>query len=371
MPSYKTHSIHAEQTFEKMEREVEISKEDMKTFAMGPDALIATDYTTFKNMHKENVRNYYEALLKYYKENNLLENPEAMSFLYGQLDHFMLDVVTHPLIYYLTEKAPREYRIGPHGLVEMWMDDYHMQKYGKTDKFYYHKFGIKSKELKEAIDKVTGQIYGSEDVSKAYNKGIKIFTTFDSLARNNYIGIMPLANMLSNMGDVTFKKDLERVLPYLNLDNETWINPETGEAFTTSFDDLFNKATVESEQIIHDVNNHLYHGKPLSNHFILDNTSYNTGLNCDLGQNYTYVKEYPLGKEKPNRELNPDIIKYIISLAPALLTYLLYLNNGQFDDYLLLCMGSGAAGVSFYDLVKSKREESGILKGNNQRNRNI
>ena len=30
-----------------------------------------------------------------------------MSFLYGQIDHYILDVIMHPLIYYMTEDMPK------------------------------------------------------------------------------------------------------------------------------------------------------------------------------------------------------------------------------------------------------------------------
>ena len=37
-----------------------------------------------------------------------------MAFLYGQLDHFILDMIMHPLIYYMTENMPKENLLEPH-----------------------------------------------------------------------------------------------------------------------------------------------------------------------------------------------------------------------------------------------------------------
>ena len=109
MPSYKTHSIHSELIFDDMDKRTTIDKEDVKAFAMGPDTLISSDFNTFKIAHKYAVKDYYELLLKLIKNEKLLENGEVMAFLYGQLDHFVLDVITHPLIYYMTEGEPAKH----------------------------------------------------------------------------------------------------------------------------------------------------------------------------------------------------------------------------------------------------------------------
>ena len=44
VPNYKTHSIHGEVIFSDMSKEIEIDLEDLKSFCIGPDALITTDY---------------------------------------------------------------------------------------------------------------------------------------------------------------------------------------------------------------------------------------------------------------------------------------------------------------------------------------
>ena len=236
MPSYKTHSIHVEQSYDYLTDRISIPKESLKVFAGGPDILIGTDYSAFNRMHDSNVKEYYEALLKYYKENNLLENGEAMAFLYGQLDHYMLDVITHPLIYYLTEKMPKDYLIDYHGLVEMWLDDYFLSKYGKEGKGYYQKSKIESTELKTAINTVTKSIYGVDNASKKYDNGMRILTTFDSSIRCNKT-IVPLLDKLFNIGNISYGSDLSNVLPFLNEERRTLLNPETGEVFNDSFED--------------------------------------------------------------------------------------------------------------------------------------
>ena len=353
MPSYHTHSALAEQVYPMIEKHTNVSKEAFKTFAIGPDALISTDNPTFKNLHKQDVKDYYEALLKAYKDNKLLDNPEAMAFLYGQLCHFMLDVSTHPLIYYLTEKYPKEYKIGPHGIVEMWIDGYYKEKFSDDAVFYYKKTGIKDKDAKKVIDEVTKSIYGASNASKNYSNGIKVLAAYDSLARNNLLGFVPLVEKV--LGPITFKNGLKYVEPFLNLDHAIWVDPETGALSTESFDDLFNKAKTMTEEIIHDCNEYLYHDKPLSNYYIENNISYNTGINCELGQSFEFCKTYPsMGEDtKPKALIDDGLVRTIITASPVAAAFIISAASGNngFDPINMLLSMAGVLGLSAYDLV--------------------
>ena len=290
MPSYKTHSIHSELVYNQMDKRINIDLEDLKSFAMGPDTLISSDYKTFKLAHRYRVKDYFMLLLKLIKDNKLLDNSEAMAFLYGQLDHFVLDAITHPLIYYMTEGEAPKYSTKPHGLCEMWIDDYIMQEYDALDVFYYDKTKI-GKDVKDLITELNGKIYGSVNAGKSYEKGINMLSIYDSFIRRNLILIAPFATKLAKVGPITFNEDTTRVRPYLNLERKIWYDPETLEPHTESFDDLFNKAFEATLELINDVNKHLYEGKTLKNPLILNNTSYNTGINCDFGQHFTRIRK--------------------------------------------------------------------------------
>ncbi|MCR5788151.1 MAG: zinc dependent phospholipase C family protein [Bacilli bacterium] len=289
MPSYKTHSIHGELVFNDMEKRIDLDLEDLKSFAMGPDTLINSDFKTFKLAHRYRVKDYYILLLKLIKDKKLLDNKEVMAFLYGQLDHFVLDAITHPLICYMTEGETPKYSTKPHGLCEMWIDDYIMQLYDATEKFYYNKNKIGA-SVKELITELNGKIYGSENAGESYEKGMKTLNIFDSFIRGNLILITPLATKLAKVGPIAFSKDTTRILPYINSERDIWFDPETLEQHTESFMDLFYKAQNVALETIDDVNKHLYDGKPLTNPLILNNTSYNTGINCELGQHFARIR---------------------------------------------------------------------------------
>ena len=151
---------------------------------------------------------------------------------------------------------------------------------------------------------------------------------------------MPLVKKFGNL-PVAFEKDTTRVLPYLNLNHETWLNPETGEAFNESFDELFKKANADTLEVIDDVNAFLFQDKPLSNHFILDNLSYNTGLNCELGQTYKYAKKYPVMEaikkscdemdKKLKSSFREDVIRSIVVGSPIAAMYIASMFDNKFD----------------------------------------
>lgn len=292
MPNYKTHSIHGEVILPNIDKRIEIDKEYLKIFCMGPDSMITTDYKIFDYQHYNNVKQYFETLLKLIKENKLQDNSVVMSFLYGQIDHYILDIVMHPLIYYMTEDMPKQNMLNPHGIIEMWIDEYVLKKFNEDEAYSYKKLNINDNDLKKIINELYKEVYNDNFVYTKYKNGIKMINMFDTLIRKNGIKIAPLITKLLNIGDITYHNNFDQVLPYLNLDNEIWYNPETGEVSHESFDDLWKKSQEESLETIEDINNYLYLDKPIHNPYILNNVSYNTGLPCEDGQHFQYVKKY-------------------------------------------------------------------------------
>ena len=296
MPSYKTHSVHGEIILPSIDRKIEIDKDDIETFCIGPDTMIATDNKLFDYQHTNKVKQYFENLLKLIKQNKLQDNSSVMSFLYGQLDHYILDTTTHPLIYYVTEDMPKKHLLTPHSIVEMWIDDYILEKYNKNEVQYYNKSSINNKELKKIINTLYKETYGSKFAYLKYKYGMKLINMFDTLVRKKYMKPIPSLIKLFNVGDITYHKNNEKVLQYLNLNNDVWYNPETGEVTNDSFDDLWKKSLEVSLQTIDDVNGYLYSDKELKNAYIKDDISYSTGLPCDEGQHFTYIKKYKRNK---------------------------------------------------------------------------
>lgn len=292
MPSYKTHSIHGESILPYIDEKIEIHNEDIKTFCIGPDTMIATDHKLFNYQHANKTKEYFETLLKLVKENKLQENSEVMAFVYGQIDHYILDVIMHPYIYYMTENIPKTNIILPHSLIEMWIDDYIQKKFNITEKKYYHKLNINNHNLKELINNLYHKVYNKSLTYLKYKYGIILINMFDLNVRNNSIRITNSLTKIFNIGHITYNKNLEHIIPYLNLNKDTWYNPETGERFNYSFDDLWKKSIEVSLETIEDINKYLYLDRELINSYIGNNISYNTGIPCENGQSLKYVKKY-------------------------------------------------------------------------------
>ena len=292
MPSYKTHSIHGEIILSDIDKKINIDKCDLRTFCVGPDTMVVTSYKIFDYQHSNKVKQYFEYLLKLIKENKLQDNSKVMGFLYGQIDHYILDAIMHPLIYYMTEDMSKNNLLMPHSIMEIWIDDYILKKYNKIEEPRYNPSSYNDEDLKKIINSLYKKTYNCGSAYLKYKYGIKLINTFDSLIRKNKMKIAPLILKLLNAGDITYHDNNEQVLSYLNLDNNIWYNPETGEMLNDSFDDLWKKSIEKSSQTIYEVNQYLYFDKALRNPYIQENISYNTGIACEKGQHFKYIKKY-------------------------------------------------------------------------------
>ena len=292
MPNYKTHSIHGEIILPEILLRTEINKEDMKLFCMGPDTLIATDYKLFELQHMKDTKAYFKTLIKLIKKNKLQDDGEVMAFLYGQLDHFILDMIMHPLIYYMTEEMPKEHLMDPHALVEGLIDDYVMWKFDRSEQLYYRKTKITDRKLIKIINEAYKKVYDANNISLKYSFGMVLVNIYDSLIRRDRLFLAKSIMKLINLGDISYHSDYKLALPYLNLGHEMWLDPETGESHKESFDNLWKKACEVALETIQDVNMYLYHDKRLNNSIINNDTSFNTGLPCKEGQTKRFVKKY-------------------------------------------------------------------------------
>ena len=292
MPNYKTHSIHGELLYPNMDKKIEIDSEELKTFCVGPDTMIATDYKLFNYQHENKVKQYFETMIKYIKKNKLQDNSKVIEFLYGQLDHYILDITMHPLIYYMTEGLPKTSAIGPHGIVEMWVDDYTTKKFNKDEVKYYKNLNLYNKVLKKLINDLYSKVYNDKFTYLKYKYGIKLINLFDLKVRHNTMKIAPFLTRVLNIGDILYHKNSNNIEPYLNLNKDIWYNPETGEKYNESFDELWEKSMEVSLETINDVNKYLYLDEPLNNSYISNNISYSTGCPCEEGQSCQYIKKY-------------------------------------------------------------------------------
>lgn len=291
MPNYKTHSIHTEMVIKKIDKKADLDAEDLKKFAFGPDALMTMDYRLFDYQHSHNTGHFLNALIQYVKENKLQDNKKVMAYLYGQLDHFVLDFVMHPLIYYMTARLPLKYKINPHALIEMWIDDYVMMKHNKKKYSYTFNTPLLNKELTNMINTTYTRVFNSSNVAIKYDLGTFTLVQFDGIRKSKSAILKDFCKKIK-LGDIFYGRSIAKISRFLNLEHRSIMHPITGEKTQDSFDDLWNKSLDISCELIDDVNKYLYSGRNLDNYFIRNNISYNTGLPCREKEEFKYVKRY-------------------------------------------------------------------------------
>ena len=292
MPSYKTHAIQGELILPEVNLRVDLDKDDFRMFCLGPDALAPINTGLFKLNHCYNTKEFLLSIIEYIKVSGLQDNPEVMAFLYGQLEHFVLDLIIHPLIFYMTEGMPRESIVNGHGLVEHLIDDYVMHKYKMGKGNYFKKIGINYQETYDLINYVYERVYNVSNVGIQYASGILMTKFYDGKIRGDKTNIIKSITDLFNLGDIKYHKNYKLAYPYLNLEHNVWLNPETGYEYNLSFDDLWVRANELLLDLIEDVNNYLYRDIPFNNTLVMSNLSYLTGLPCEFGQTKKYYKKY-------------------------------------------------------------------------------
>ena len=285
MPTYKTHAIHITKCNDYIDKRIDLDLEDLKAFSFGPDSLVFTDPITFNAQHSKDSRYFFMYLINEIKNNNLQDNPEAMSFLYGQLSHFILDYSFHPYVNYITQNEKINKLINSHLQLEFWIDNYIMDKYGIYDKNFLTKTKIEDKYTRQLIDEVYFKVFKCILASNKYDIGINVFNSIENNVRFND----KLSNQIKSICDLTYEKRKKIIEWYINRDRNTWLHPFNGEKHNESLSELWNNAVALYIETIEDVNKYLYDGKPLNNKFIESNSSYNTAIDCDIPKKLMYM----------------------------------------------------------------------------------
>lgn len=110
MPSSVTHSYFASDVYNKFKNKSKINLNYLKVFGQGPDPYFFYDFhlsRKAKEVHKINtsmqhslVNKHFVTLINYINKMNYNDNVMVMSYLYGQICHFILDS-TYSSFYYI------------------------------------------------------------------------------------------------------------------------------------------------------------------------------------------------------------------------------------------------------------------------------
>ena len=327
MPSSMTHGYFCEDVLGKVNKNVKNKLKDtinyFKVFGQGPDPYFFYDFHLTKKskevhkinraMQQSNVNKHFIKLINYINENGYYSNEVVMSYLYGQICHFVLDSTLHPYIIYSTgmydEKNINTYKYnGLHEEMEYYIDCYMIWKrekvLPKNYKIYKQLFNINgfSMELKNTISDVIFDVYGFKDAGNIYCKSIMDMKKFYYVFNYDKYGIKKRIYSIMDFicGDkcvrkkeLSFNVNPNSKLYYLNMDKKTWNHPcDMKEKYNLSFFEQYDKAIDKATIIINSVDDMLKN-KDVDNKKIeklFGNLHYGTGKDCDLNLEYKYFK---------------------------------------------------------------------------------
>ena len=311
MPALTTHYILGNEIAKKLNNEgfdhINTSLTSYLIFNQSHDILYYSMNKTYNELgsmgHHEKTKDFIVNIIKYIKQTKQENNDDVIAFLYGIINHYVLDSICHPFIFYYSgayhsdEKETRKYH-GVHADIERQIDRLMYERFFNKN---YQKCNITKdiikkpyipKETIDLINHVYKETYGVENTAIEYIKNIKKIKLINTLFINDRFGIK---HFLYNIFDkisfnafgvvAAYSNSVKTNPKYLNLDNKEWLHPVTGDKRNESFIELFNKAEEIALNIIKDVNKVLYDNKPLS---ILDNVikdwDYATGI--EIKDNY-------------------------------------------------------------------------------------
>ena len=327
MPSTVTHAYFALDIYDKLDNEskkrLNYDTEYLKIFSQGPDpfhfynlALPIKGKNVRKNyvrkLHDTNTKKFFITLISEIKNQNLKNDSQIISFLYGFIAHYVLDSTIHPYIIYKTgiyEKNnvnTKKYR-SLHNDMELYLDGYLIFQRERTQiknfKMYNFCFNINSLNLKtkNLLDKVIKEVYDLDDFSKLYFKSIKQMKAINRLFRYDRTGIKKkvyialdkiLPKKQLKKEQLSYYINYKKKLHYLNIEKNEWNHPfDKYETYNYSFIELYHIALNKAVNIINSVNEVLYNKKDIKSlDTVFKNLSYKTGKDCNDSRKLKYFE---------------------------------------------------------------------------------
>lgn len=306
-----THTYFSKDVYKKLDKK---SKENIKGFE-GSFELFNQGHDIFffdsnikirklgKYFHKHNTQNFFINIVKYIKENNLENNKEIISYLYGYICHYALDTTIHPYItfkggyYNKKNKSTLKYN-SKHSDIESYIDAYMIKSHENIEpnKLNIKKFCFNNKklssELIDLINYVFEETYNCKNIGYKYKRSIKYMKFLYGIFRNDKHGIKKkiyisidkiIPKSSKKLYPVSLKYNLNKNYYYLNLDNRKWNHPRyKDEIYTLSALDLYENASKFAIKLINAVNEVLYNNKNLDylkKYFT--NLSFSSGKECN------------------------------------------------------------------------------------------
>ena len=313
MPSITTHNIFAKEVFKSLNKSVQGKLQSdiliYEMFSQSFDFFYFYNLRDFKNgkkyrklgtyCHKSNTQLYLINIVDNMIKMKLNNDPQALAYLYGSINHYCLDTICHPFVFYKTgiynSQIPetKKYK-GLHTKMEKAIDAYYYEKYYNKPFYKYNivkeiipKIKL-SKPTTSLFDTVFKATYNKANIAdifmKSYRNSRIIYrlSTFDRYGIKKklyYIAdkLMPFKN--GNFVNWSYyNRDIDT--SYLNNEKITWCHPcDNDIIYNTSFEDLFELARKKAVNIIAAVNKVLNSEENIDTLLeLIPNISYASGM---------------------------------------------------------------------------------------------
>ena len=306
MPSYISHAIMGSETYKQIQKsenvfQIPIDENEFKGYCLGAD-LSYSSKKLKKDPHNALTQSFFLNMIKYIKDNKLIEDSNLLALLYGHIAHYFFDVNIHPLIFYIESGSKQVGFIPNHHLIEGYIDSYLSKKILNQDIMdiksnYFNKIKLSSLKVQRLLNNIYGKVYNDYTIINAYKKILFLFSALEDFVKNGSIS----KKMLIKYSKFREFMDVNK-LTYNDLTNkskEYFTNPVTGEKHNESFMELYNKSIEMSIDAFKKVNNFLYSTSTLSSlEKVFLDLSYDTGVSCSLGKKMIYTKNSKLSKKQ-------------------------------------------------------------------------
>lgn len=321
-----THTYFSLDVYQKLPKNIKTrikNLEYLKLFAQGSDPIMFYNLFIGKKakyhkhiqyqLHTTKTQDFFINLINYINDNNLNNNEQVLSYLYGNICHYYLDSETHPFIIYKTgrfnKKNKETYKYNSlHQEMEYIIDMYYISKKETTPphkfKIYNHiyKNNSFSKELTNCINNTIKNTYNIPNFSQALKKSSKEMKLFFRLFNYDKTGIKKriyslvdsiTPDSIIKLKELSFSNNYQEKIHYLNLNNNTWNHPTNKEEiYNYSFPELYEIATQKAINCITEVTKMLDTKKTDQEQLkkIFKNLSYTTGKNCNEKLTFKYFE---------------------------------------------------------------------------------
>lgn len=318
MPAIYTHNTFAKKTYSNLDDSIKKSiKESIQLYELFSQSFDFFYYYNFLALkkgkkirdfghycHNHKTKLYLTNIIEYISNNDLQNNSDILAYLYGSINHYVLDTTFHPYINYkagkYTNKQTRKYR-GQHSKLEFNIDAYY---YELVNNKPYYKFDIHkeillpqkfSDLLINCLNEVYKKTYNVDNMGriyeKSYNQGRLVFRLFmkDRFGIKKFI--YKILDYLPIKKDFKFSScsfHIKPTIDFLNENKKDWCHPCNKDyVFNSSWYDLaniVNKKTVKLITACHNYfNNRITKEKLLD---MFENISYSSGLT--IGEKWSF-----------------------------------------------------------------------------------